>query len=160
MFPAKNAKKKKKKKAGNQGDDLSDAMARTSINTDAMLSTNHVRSDAALLDNEWKTCTAKGKSKRGNAVAEAPSKPKGNASSGSSTASKPAQKPVAKQAPVAQTPVKTETDPAKRLKNLRKKLREIETIEQKATAGVKLEKDQLDKIARKSEILQEIESLE
>jgi partner of Y14 and mago protein len=52
------------------------------------------------------------------------------------------------------------TDPAKRIKNLRKRLREIESIEQKIAAGEqKLEKDQLDKVARKKEIISEIEQL-
>jgi partner of Y14 and mago protein len=52
------------------------------------------------------------------------------------------------------------TDPAKRIKNLRKRLREIESIEQKIAAGEqKLEKEQLDKVSRKKEILSEIEQL-
>ncbi|KAJ4426807.1 hypothetical protein ANN_26606 [Periplaneta americana] len=57
------------------------------------------------------------------------------------------------------TPI-TPTDPAKRIKNLRKRLREIESIEQKIAAGEqKLEKEQLDKVARKKEVLSEIEQL-
>ncbi|XP_067124964.1 partner of Y14 and mago B [Centruroides vittatus] len=54
------------------------------------------------------------------------------------------------------------TDPAKRIKNLRKKLREIETLKQKLESGelINPEKDQLDKIARKSEIEMEIQELE
>jgi partner of Y14 and mago protein len=52
------------------------------------------------------------------------------------------------------------TDPAKRIKNLRKRLREIESIEQKIAAGEqKLEKEQLDKVSRKQEVLSEIEQL-
>lgn len=54
----------------------------------------------------------------------------------------------------------TPTDPAKRIKNLHKRLREIESIEQKIAAGEqKLEKDQIDKVARKKEIMSEIEQL-
>lgn len=161
-FLAKNAKKKKKKKAG-QGEDLSDALSRTTL-SEALLSSNHITSsEAASHDNEWKTFTTKGKSKR---AVEAPPKAKGNAVGTSLQTSKPAQKAASKPAPapapVAQSSAKTDaaSDPAKRLKNLRKKLREIETVEQKAASGVKLEKDQLDKIARKAEILQEIEDLE
>ncbi|XP_012262902.2 partner of Y14 and mago isoform X1 [Athalia rosae] len=54
------------------------------------------------------------------------------------------------------------TDPAKRLKNLRKKLREIETLEQKLKGGElkNPEKEILDKISRKSEVEEEIEELE
>lgn len=52
-------------------------------------------------------------------------------------------------------------DPSKRLKNLQKKLREIETIEERIRKGnlKNPEKDQLEKIKRKSEIVSEIESL-
>ncbi|KAJ9584949.1 hypothetical protein L9F63_020708, partial [Diploptera punctata] len=49
-----------------------------------------------------------------------------------------------------QQETETPPDPAKRIKNLRKRLREIESIEQKIAAGQqKLEKEQLDKVARK-----------
>lgn len=53
-------------------------------------------------------------------------------------------------------------DPVKRLKNLRKKLREIETLEQKIKGGElkNPEKEMLDKVSRKSEILDEIEQIE
>ena len=59
-----------------------------------------------------------------------------------------------------ETIVTPPTDPAKRIKNLRKRLREIESIEQKIAAGdQKLEKEQLDKVARKKEVMSEIEQL-
>jgi partner of Y14 and mago protein len=59
-----------------------------------------------------------------------------------------------------ETTVTPPTDPAKRIKNLRKRLREIESIEQKIAAGdQKLEKEQLDKVARKKEVMSEIEQL-
>jgi len=51
-------------------------------------------------------------------------------------------------------------DPAKRLRNLRKKLREIEDIEKKLAAGEKLDKDQVEKASRKKQIQKEIASLE
>ncbi|XP_017070411.1 partner of Y14 and mago [Drosophila eugracilis] len=53
-------------------------------------------------------------------------------------------------------------DPAKQLKKLRKKIREIEQIESRIQAGEqkKLEKDQLDKVKKKSEILRQIQALE
>ncbi|CAD1476734.1 unnamed protein product, partial [Heterotrigona itama] len=53
-------------------------------------------------------------------------------------------------------------DPQKRLKNLRKKIREIETLEQKIKNGLlkNPEKEILDKLARKIEISKEIKRLE
>lgn len=56
----------------------------------------------------------------------------------------------------------SEEDVQKQLKKLRKKIREIETIEGKLKAGeLKVpEQDQLDKVARKSRILKEIQELE
>ncbi|PSN30407.1 Partner of Y14 and mago [Blattella germanica] len=63
--------------------------------------------------------------------------------------------------PQTSTPNATATpDPAKRIKNLRKRLREIESIEQKMGSGKhKLEPEQLEKVTRKEEILSEIEQL-
>ncbi|KZC15165.1 PREDICTED: partner of Y14 and mago isoform X2 [Dufourea novaeangliae] len=53
-------------------------------------------------------------------------------------------------------------DPQKKLKNLRKKVREIETLEDKIKTGLlkNPEKEILDKLARKSEISKEIKRLE
>lgn len=51
----------------------------------------------------------------------------------------------------------TTTDPVKRLRNLRKKLKEIEALKSKDTST--LEKDQLDKLERYTEIVQQIEQL-
>ncbi|XP_062133307.1 partner of Y14 and mago [Drosophila sulfurigaster albostrigata] len=55
-----------------------------------------------------------------------------------------------------------EVDTAKQLKKLRKKIREIEQIESKMQAGNpnKLDKDQLDKVKKKSEILKQLSQLE
>ncbi|XP_054712620.1 partner of Y14 and mago-like [Uloborus diversus] len=54
------------------------------------------------------------------------------------------------------------TDPAKRLRNLKKKLRDINALKVKIESGelANPEKDQLDKVARKGEIEAEIEELE
>ncbi|XP_047991959.1 partner of Y14 and mago [Leguminivora glycinivorella] len=54
------------------------------------------------------------------------------------------------------------TDPAKRLKNLRKKLRDIETLEEKVKSGILKtpDKDQKEKMSKKPSILKEIEVLE
>ena len=56
----------------------------------------------------------------------------------------------------------TAPEPQKRLKNLRKKVREIETLEEKIKAGTlkNPEKDILEKLARKAEISKEIKRLE
>lgn len=54
------------------------------------------------------------------------------------------------------------TDPAKRLRNLRKKIRDINALKQKIESGElpNPDKDQLEKIARKEAIEAEIEELE
>ncbi|KOC66444.1 Partner of Y14 and mago [Habropoda laboriosa] len=54
------------------------------------------------------------------------------------------------------------SDPQKRIKNLKKKLREIETLEEKIKSGLlkNPEKEILDKLARKAEISKEIKRLE
>lgn len=53
-------------------------------------------------------------------------------------------------------------DPQKRIKNLRKKIREIEILEEKIKAGAlkNPDKEILDKVARKTEISKEIKRLE
>ncbi|XP_014472936.1 PREDICTED: partner of Y14 and mago isoform X2 [Dinoponera quadriceps] len=62
----------------------------------------------------------------------------------------------------AETSQKATADPQKRLKNLRKKVREIEALEEKIKAGSlkNPEKEILDKVARKIEISKEIKRLE
>lgn len=60
------------------------------------------------------------------------------------------------------TAQKTSADPQKRLKNLRKKIREIEILEEKIKTGAlkNPDKEILDKVARKTEISKEIKRLE
>lgn len=57
---------------------------------------------------------------------------------------------------------KATADPQKRLKNLRKKVREIEALEEKIKTGAlkNPEKEILDKVSRKTEISKEIKRLE
>lgn len=54
------------------------------------------------------------------------------------------------------------TDPAKRLKNLKKRLREVEALEEKVKKGEisKLDPDQVKKINRKTELVFQIHELE
>lgn len=53
------------------------------------------------------------------------------------------------------------TDPAKKLKNLKKKLRDIEALELKVKSGeVKPDKDQVDKMKRKDALVEQIAELE
>ena len=54
------------------------------------------------------------------------------------------------------------TDPAKKLRNLKKKLRDIEALEAKLSSGEidKPEPEQLDKVARKPDVMKEIFALE
>lgn len=79
------------------------------------------------------------------------------------TESKPQQKKktTTKTASVAVADTAT-TDPAKRLKNLKKKVREIESLEEKLKSGeiAKPEPEQLAKIKRKNDLLMEINQLE
>ncbi|KAM0736669.1 Partner of Y14 and mago [Formica fusca] len=60
------------------------------------------------------------------------------------------------------TTQKTTTDPQKRLKNLRKKVREIEMLEEKIKTGAlkNPDKEILEKVARKTEVSKEIRRLE
>jgi len=55
-----------------------------------------------------------------------------------------------------------QTDPTKRLRNLKKRLKEIESLEERIASGeLKApEKEQLEKIQRKDEVLDEIDELE
>ena len=54
------------------------------------------------------------------------------------------------------------TDPAKKLRNLKKKLRDIEALEAKLDSGeiTSPEPEQLEKVARKNEVMMEIAALE
>jgi len=54
------------------------------------------------------------------------------------------------------------TDPAKKLRNLRKKLRDIEALEAKLDSGEieNPEPEQVDKVARKTDVIREISALE
>ncbi|XP_059475528.1 partner of Y14 and mago [Neocloeon triangulifer] len=58
-------------------------------------------------------------------------------------------------------PSEAATDPAKKLKNMKKRLREIDALEQKVKSGeVKPDKDQLEKLKRKETLLEQIAELE
>lgn len=54
------------------------------------------------------------------------------------------------------------TDPAKKLKNLKKRLREVEALEDKLNSGqiAKPEQEQLTKVKRKNDLLMQIRQME
>merc|ERR1712210_48619 len=56
----------------------------------------------------------------------------------------------------------TATDPSRKLRNLRKKLRDIEALEAKLASGEisTPEPEQLEKVSRKSDVMEEIAALE
>lgn len=100
-----------------------------------------------------------------------------NKSTGAKSKAQKSPNPAPKKPPEKKTPPPPQTstdevteqlgsldiqDPAKKLKKLRRKIREIETIEGKLKSGElkNPEKDQLDKVARKAEIIREIAQLE
>jgi len=70
------------------------------------------------------------------------------------------EKPRAPSGSGGQQPVAT--DPAKKLRNLKKKLRDIEALEAKLSSGEieNPEPEQLEKVARKTEVMKEINALE
>ncbi|XP_023724736.1 partner of Y14 and mago isoform X2 [Cryptotermes secundus] len=126
----KSSKKKKKKKSGTSEDKLSESLSKTHLSS------------------ELKTTNSRSKSQSNSQIKSEACQSKSPTVQSKNAASQSTN--------IAITP----TDPAKRIKNLRKRLREIESIEQKIAAGEqKLEKDQLDKVARKREIMSEIEQL-
>jgi uncharacterized protein with WD repeat len=129
LISGKSSKKKKKKKNVTSENELIESLSKTQLSA------------------EPKTQNSKSKP-------QSNSQPKTEAAKSKATASHSStQQSTA-------TAVMPPTDPAKRIKNLRKRLREIESIEQKIAAGEqKLEKDQLDKVARKAEVMSEIEQL-
>jgi len=62
--------------------------------------------------------------------------------------------------PPQQQQQKSSDDPVKRLRNLKKKLRDIEALEAKMEEGVKLEPEQMEKVSRKIQVENEIDELE
>jgi partner of Y14 and mago protein len=127
----KSSKKKKKKKNGTIENELIESLSKTQLSSESKTQNSKSKSQS---NSQHKTEAAKAKSQSKAAA------------SNSGT-----QRPT-------ETTVTLPTDPAKRIKNLRKRLREIESIEQKIAAGdQKLEKEQLDKVARKKEVMSEIE---
>ena len=62
----------------------------------------------------------------------------------------------------AEAPAQEEagTDAGKRLRNLQKKLRQVQQLREKQAAGAALEPEQLQKIASEATLIQEVRSLE
>ncbi|XP_066250849.1 partner of Y14 and mago [Euwallacea similis] len=70
--------------------------------------------------------------------------------------------PIEKQRPATKIELQEATDPAKKLKKLKKRLREIEALEEKVKNGLleKPEPEQLAKLDRKNDLLVQIRELE
>lgn len=93
----------------------------------------------------------------------AENKNKNKPKSSAATAKKPAPQPVKSVTEaVASLDLNSDEDVQKQLKKLRKKIREIEAIEEKLKSGeLKApEQDQLEKVGRKAEIVKQIAKLE
>eukprot|EP00128_Syssomonas_multiformis_P012887 Colp12_sorted_trinity150504_noHs@14099 len=60
----------------------------------------------------------------------------------------------------APPPLSSVEDLERRVKNLRKKLKQIEELEAKAASGATLEKEQVEKISKKAEIASELADIE
>nr|CAG4651511.1 EOG090X0KVN [Simocephalus serrulatus]SVE94646.1 EOG090X0KVN [Simocephalus serrulatus] len=84
----------------------------------------------------------------------------GSPAATTTTASASKKQPAVENGP--SVPSSSSTDPAKRLKNLKKKLKDIEALEAKVKNGElkNPDKDQLEKIKRKKEVVKEIKDLE
>ncbi|XP_066139538.1 partner of Y14 and mago [Euwallacea fornicatus] len=80
----------------------------------------------------------------------------------SEKSSEKTKSPVEKPRPAAKTELQEATDPAKKLKKLKKRLREIEALEEKVKNGSlgKPEPEQLAKLDRKNDLLVQIRELE
>lgn len=141
-----NKKKKKKKSTSETNPSQKITILEKSPITEQLLNTYSSPADNISLNNEeggWTTVTSKSKSKTAN------------------------NQPVVQQKneAVKENNVKEDntnasaTDPAKRIKNLKKRLREIDLIEEKKSGGAKLDKDQVVKLKRRPEIEREIEAL-
>ena len=83
-----------------------------------------------------------------------------NSSKEDSKASASQQKSKSSSSAAAAAAAETCSDPAKKLRNLKKKLRDIEALETKMEEGVKLEPEQLEKVSRKIQVENEIDELE
>ncbi|XP_017774634.1 PREDICTED: partner of Y14 and mago [Nicrophorus vespilloides] len=72
------------------------------------------------------------------------------------------KKQVTVSSPAVTVAVSESSDPVKKVKNLKKRLREVESLEEKINSGAiaKPEKEQLDKIKRKNDLIMQIYQLE
>ncbi|XP_047111790.1 partner of Y14 and mago [Schistocerca piceifrons] len=138
---AKSTRKKKKKKKSDNTDEVSEGMEKMHLSPGKEVTQNN-----SPVKNTTQT----------NSCSKNPSQSAKTAKNSSQNS--PTAKSEGEPSQQNDTSMK---DPGKRLKNLRKRLREIEAIEEKISQGQdkQLEKDQLDKVARKQEVLSEIELL-
>lgn len=151
-LPAQQQNKKKKKKKAQSDSNPSQkitVLEKCPI-SEQLLNSYSSPSDAASLNNEdggWTTVTSRSRNNT-NKTASQPAPPQ------------PSNKKEKKNEAVKEiSDALAATEPAKRVKNLKKRLREIDLIEEKRNSGVKLDKDQLHKLTRREEIEREIEAL-
>lgn len=132
--------------------------SKSSKNTQKKLSFS---SDHASVDEVPITGKSKVQAKAKNGLLKNASNVNAASKSNATTTAASARVPTAKAAPppvaAAVNNAESGADPVKRLRNLRKKLKEIESLKGKDTST--LEKDQLDKLLREDEILEQIEEL-
>ncbi|XP_075236946.1 partner of Y14 and mago [Lycorma delicatula] len=133
--PNSEVKKKKKKKKKNGG------------NSNSGFDEDKDGADSIVTNNNNNVASSKNQQKQSPTASTSSQQSKGKQQNKSSSSS------------IISTAI---VDPVKKIKSLKKKLREIEALEQKVAKGdtKSLDKDQLDKISRKSEILSEILALE
>lgn len=110
-----------------------------------------VKSTSQLQQSQQKSAKKKHKSKSNSSSSS--SHNQSNSSGCNSIPAAASTKPVAE----AQ---KSSEDPVKRLRNLKKKLRDIEALEAKMEEGAKLEPEQMEKVSRKIQVENEIDELE
>lgn len=102
------------------------------------------------------TKVSNGLSNNESKIASKKSTPKQKTTATTTASSSTANNENALSTSVVNMKITSDDDPAKKIKKLRKKIREIEAIEAKMSSGEKVDPDQIQKLSRKNEILKEL----